>query len=102
MAPSPLVPMSCRSHSQSHGSAGCRRTRRDSRPARDFLGARHALLDHFLGHRCEGRTIGTAGAQATIQRHGVAFFRGITGRNDWHGLRLVSLAADRVDAALTA
>jgi hypothetical protein len=52
------------------------------------------------------RAIGTAGAHVTIQRHGVAFFRGITARKGWHGRRPVSLrtdlAAGRVDAALAA
>jgi hypothetical protein len=102
MARRPWVSVSRRRLSQSRDGAGWRRTRHDTHPARDFLSARHVVL----GHRCEGRTIGTAGAPVTIQRHGVAFFRGITARKGWHGRHPVSLRADlaagRVDALLAA
>jgi hypothetical protein len=51
-------------------------------------------------------TSGTAGAQVTIKRHGLAFFQGIVQAKGWHGRRPVSLAVDlaagRVDAALAA
>jgi hypothetical protein len=52
------------------------------------------------------RAIGTAGAHVTIERHGLAFWKGIIKHKGWHGRRPVSLAVDlaagRVDAALAA
>jgi hypothetical protein len=53
------------------------------------------------------RSIGTAGASVTIQRHGVAFFQGIVQAKGWHGRRpvaslAVDLAAARLDARLAA
>jgi hypothetical protein len=52
------------------------------------------------------RAIGTVGARATIQRHGVGYFTGLMTRKGWHGRRPASLAVDlevgRWDAALAA
>ena len=38
--------------------------------------------------------IGWAGARTTIERHGVAFFRGIVAANGWAGPRKPELLAD--------
>jgi hypothetical protein len=52
------------------------------------------------------RAIGTAGAQVTIRKHGLAYWRGLVQAKGWHGRRPVSLAVDlaagQVDAALAA
>jgi hypothetical protein len=53
------------------------------------------------------RAIGMAGAQVTIRKHGLAYWRGLVQAKGWHGRRpLASLAVDlvaaRVDAALAA
>ena len=70
------------------------------------MGAHCGAVTVALHGTAHMRAIGTAGAHATIERHGVAYFNGLMTRKGWHGRRPVSLAVDlaagRVDALLAA
>lgn len=48
------------------------------------------------------RAIGKAGYQATKERHGVAYVKGILGRRRWHGRRQDSPAIDLAAGAFYA